>query len=107
MRWWEQDRMRRRRMQQHSNKRHCQMEHYSTMNRPAGRRWKNPHQRSKPGLRLKPLRQPELRPPVAPPVTKTQGLLGAACPQPDQRFLPMSNFRRLSPSLRKIQHGCL
>ena len=79
--------MRRRRMQQHSNKRHCQMEHYSTMNRPA--------------------RRPELRLPLAPPVPKTRVLPGAVCLEPDQRFLPMSNFRRLSPSPSKIQHGCL
>ncbi len=94
-------------MQQHSNKRHCRMEQHSKMNRPARRRWKNLQQRRRLELRLKPLRQPELRLPPAPPVTKTQGLLGAACLQPDQRFLPMSNFRRLPPSLRKIQHGCL
>ena len=92
-------------MQQHSNKRHCRMEHYSKMNRPARRRWKNLHQRSKPGLRLKPLRRPELRLPLAPPVPKTRVLPGAVCLEPDQRFLPMSNFRQLSPSLSKIQHG--
>jgi hypothetical protein len=97
MRWWVQDRMRR-----------CRMEHYSTMNRPARRRWKNLQRRWRPGLRrLEPLRQPELRLPLAPPVTKTLVLPGAVCLQPDQRFPLMSNFRQLSPSLRKIQHGCL
>ena len=99
--------MRRRRIQQHSNKRHCRMEHYSTMNRPARRRWKNLQQRWRLGLRLEPLRRPELRLPLAPPVPNTPVLPGAVCLEPDQCFLPMSNFRRLSPSLSKIQHGCL
>jgi hypothetical protein len=106
MHWWEQDRMRRRRMQHHSKKRHCRMEHYSTKNRLARRRWKNLQQRWRPGLRLEPLRRPELRLPLAPPVPKTRVLPGAVCLEPDQRFLPMSNFRQLSPSLSKIQHGC-
>ncbi len=92
-------------MQQHSNKRHCRMEHYS-MSRPARRRWKNLQQRWRPGPRLEPLRRPELRLPLAPPVPKTRVLPGAVCLEPDQRFLPMSNFRQLSPSLSKIQHGC-